>query len=79
MAWACLALGGTGPLVFIVTADRSSRMDCEVHRALLSAEIQTNTVKLIRRRFAVQTDDDPRHTAEAAQEFLKLLFNGRVT
>ncbi len=39
MAWACMAASGTGSLVFIddVTADKSSRMNSEVFRAILSA------------------------------------------
>lgn len=60
MAWACMAASGTGPLVFIddATADGSSRMNCEVHRAELSAQIQSDHTKPIGRRFTVQMDDD---------------------
>ena len=49
MAWACMAANGTGSLVFIddVTADRSSRMNSEVYRATLPAQIQSNATKLI--------------------------------
>lgn len=49
MAWTCMASCGSGPLVFIdaVIADRSIRMNCEVYRAVLSAQIETNTAKLI--------------------------------
>ncbi len=38
MAWACMAASGTGSLVFIddVTADKSSRMNSEVFRAILN-------------------------------------------
>ncbi len=37
MAWACMAASGTGSLVFIddVTADKSSRMNSEVFRAII--------------------------------------------
>ncbi len=44
MAWACMAANGTGSLVFIddVTADRYSRMNSEVFKAILSAHIQPN-------------------------------------
>ena len=44
MAWACMAANGTGSLVFIddVTADKRSRMNCEVFRAILTAHIQPN-------------------------------------
>ncbi len=49
MAWACMAASGTGSLVFIddVTADKSSRMNSEVFRAILSAHIQPNASELI--------------------------------
>ncbi len=60
-------------LVFIddVTADKSSRMNSEVFRAILSAHIQPNASELIGRRFTVQMDNDPKHTAKATKEFLK--------
>ncbi len=50
-----------------MTEDRSSRMDSEVYRDILSAQIQPNG-----RHFIVQMDDDPKHTAKATQEFLKV-------
>ncbi len=73
VAWACMAASGTGSLVFIddVTADKSSRMNSEVFRAILSAHIQPNASELIGRRFTVQMDNDPKHTAKATKEFLK--------
>ncbi len=73
MAWACMAASGTGSLVFIddVTADKSSRMNSEVFRAILSAHIQPNASELIGRRFTVQMDNDPTHNAKATKEFLK--------
>ena len=48
MAWACMAANGTGSLVFIddVTAGRSSKMNSEVYRAILSAQLQPNATKL---------------------------------
>ena len=41
MMWACMADNGTGSLVFIddVTANKNSRMNSEVFRAILSAHI----------------------------------------
>lgn len=47
-----------GELVFTdhVTAVRSDRMTCEVYRAALSAHIQTNAAKLLRRSLAVQME-----------------------
>src|SRR4029434_10164871 len=72
-AWACMAANGTGSLVFIddVTADKSSRMNSEVFRAILSAQIQPNASELIGQRFTVQMDNDPKHTAKATKEFFK--------
>ena len=46
-------------------------MNSEVYRAILSAHIRTNATKRIGRRFNVQMDNDPKHTAKAAQDFLK--------
>ena len=73
MAWAYMAANGTGSLVFIddVTADKSSRMNSEVFRAILSADIQPNASELIGRRFTVQMDNDPKHTAKATNKFFK--------
>ncbi len=69
-----MASSGTGLLVFIddLTEDRSSRKNSEMYRDILSAQIQSNAAKLIGRRFMVQMDDDPKHTAKATQEFLKV-------
>uniref|UniRef100_A0A8C5Q2J1 Transposase Tc1-like domain-containing protein n=1 Tax=Leptobrachium leishanense TaxID=445787 RepID=A0A8C5Q2J1_9ANUR len=49
MAWACMAANGTGSHVFIddVTGDKSSRMNSEVFRPILSAHIQPNAAELI--------------------------------
>ncbi len=67
-----MASSSTGLLVFIddVTEDRSSRKNSEVY--ILSAQIQPNAAKLIGQRFIVQMDDDPKHTAKATLEFLKI-------
>ncbi len=68
-----MASSGSGLLVFIddVTEDRSRWKNSEVYRDILAAQIQPNAAKLIGRRFIVQMDDDPKHTAKATQEFLK--------
>jgi len=68
-----MAASGTGTLVFIddVTQDRSSPMNSEVLGDIMSAQIQLNAVKLIGRRFIIQMDSDPKHTAKATQEFIK--------
>ena len=51
-----------------MTDARSSRMNSEVYRTQLSAQIQTNTAELIRWCFIVQMDNDPKHTVKATQE-----------
>ena len=64
----------TGSVLFIeaATADSSTRMNSEVfYMAILSNLIQPNVTKLIGRCFTVQLDNDPKHTAEATQDFLK--------
>ncbi len=50
------------------TEDRSSRINSEVYRDILSAQIQSNGAKLIGRRFIVQME----MTQNATQEFLKI-------
>ena len=47
MAWTCTAANGTGSLVFTddVTADRSSRMNSEVYRVMLYAQIKPDAAK----------------------------------
>ncbi|TKS81341.1 Transposable element [Collichthys lucidus] len=73
MAWACMAANGTGSLLLIddVTADKSSRMNSEVFRAIVSVHIQPNASELIGRHFTVQMDNDPKHTAKAPKKFFK--------
>ncbi len=43
-----------------------------MNRDIISAQIQPNAAKLTRRHFIVQMDNDPKHTAKATQEFLKV-------
>ena len=78
MVWACMAANGTGSLVFIddVTANKSSRRNSEVFRAiLLSAHIQPNASELIGRRFTVQMDNDLKHTTKAKSFFKEKKWN----
>lgn len=65
---ACVG-GGTGPLVFNgdETADISSRMNPEVHRDLLPAEIQSNASERIGQSFTVQRYNDHERNPEASQ------------
>ncbi len=66
-----MAPSGTGLLVFSddVTEDRSSRKNSEVHREILSAQIQSNGAKLIGQCFIVQMDNDPKHTESQPRSF----------
>ena len=56
MTWVFMTANGMGSLLFInnVTADRRSRMNSEVYRAILPAHIQPNATKLIGQFFPVQ-------------------------
>ena len=65
MAWACMAASGVGSLIFIddVTHDGSSRINSEVYKNILSANLRRNASKLIGRNFIMQQDNDPKHTA----------------
>ena len=49
MARSCMAPNGTGSQLFIddMTADRRIKMNSEVLRAVLSAHIQVNNIKLM--------------------------------
>ena len=64
MAWACMAASGVGSLIFIddVTHDGSSRMNSEVYKNIMSANLGRNVSKLIGRNFIMQQDNDPKHT-----------------
>ncbi len=65
-----------------VREDRSSQENSEAFRDILSAQIQSNAAELIGRHFIVQMYNDPKHTAKAIQEFLKvkreIFCNGKV-
>ncbi len=69
-----MASSGTGLVVFNddATEDRSSQMNSEVYRDIYSAQVQSNAAKLVGRHFIVQMDNDPKHTAIATLEFLKV-------
>ncbi len=69
-----MTFSDTGLLLFSddVTEERSSRKNSEVYRDISSAQIQSNGAKLIGRHFIEQKDNDPKHTAKATQEFIKV-------
>lgn len=60
MAWACMASNGTGSLMFVddVRKERSSRVNSDMHRVILSTPTQSSAAKLIGQRFTVQMDND---------------------
>lgn len=43
MLWACMVASATGPLVFVYDVSADSRLDCDVARAMLSAQIRRRT------------------------------------
>ena len=67
-----MAANGTGSLLFTddVTAYRS-RMNSEVYRALLSAQIEPNTAQLIGHCFTVKMDNGP-NILRNQHEFVKV-------
>ena len=73
MTWACMAASGVGSLIFIddVTHDGSSRMNSEVYKNILSANLRRNASKLIGRNFIMQQDNDPKHTANTTKDLIR--------
>lgn len=50
-----------------MTVDISSRINSQVYRALLLAQIETNAAKWIGQHFMVQMNNDPNHIEKATQ------------
>ena len=70
MACACMTASWVGSLIFIdVTHDSSSRMNSEVYKNILSVNLRRNASKLIGRRFIIQQDNDPKHTANTCRQW----------
>lgn len=63
-------------------ADRSSRINFEVYRTILSTQIRSNAAKLIGMHFTVQMNNNPKHITKATQDLLKaeyeMYLNGRL-
>lgn len=72
MAWACMATSGKDSLILIndVTHDGGSKMN-QVYKNILSANLQRNTSRLIRWNSTVQQDNDPKHTTNTTENFIR--------
>ena len=68
MVWGCMAVSGVGSLIFMddVTHDGSSRMNSEVYKNILSA----NLGRLIGRNFITQQDNNRKHTANTTNDLI---------
>ncbi len=73
MAWACMAVSGTGPLNFTddLMYDDSSRKNLEGYKTILPTNIQENGTRFIGKCFILHQDNDPKHPASSVNEFLK--------
>ncbi len=73
MAWACMAVSGTGPLNFTddLMYDDSSRMNLEGYKTILPTDIQENATRFIGKCFILHQDNDPKHPASSVKEFIR--------
>ncbi len=73
MAWACMAVSGTGPLNFTddLMYDDSSRMNLEGYKTILPNNIQENNTRLIGKCFILHQADDPKHPVSSVKEFIR--------
>lgn len=63
-----------------MTVDISSRINSQVHRALLFAQIETNAAKWIGQHFMVQMNNDANHTAKQSNFLMaEKLDHGQVS
>ncbi len=69
MAWACMAVSGTGPLNFTddLMYDDSSRINLEGYETILPTNIQENPTRFIGKCFILHQDNDPKHAASFSQ------------
>ena len=72
MAWACMTASGVSSFIFIdnVTHDGSSRMNSEVCKNILSANLRRNASNLIGRNLIMQQGNDLKHTANTTKDSL---------
>ncbi len=73
MAWACMAVSGTGPLNFTddLMYDDSSRMNLEGYKTILPNNIQENVTRFIGKRFILHQNNDRKHPASSVKEFTR--------
>ncbi len=73
MAWACMAVSGTGPLNFTddLMYDDSSRMNLEGDKTILPTNIQENAARLIGKCFILHQDNGPKHPASSVKESIR--------
>ncbi len=73
MAWACMAVSGTGPLNFTdgLMYDDSSRLNLEGYKTILPTNIQENATRFIGKCFILHQNNDPKHPASSVKEFIR--------
>ncbi len=73
MAWAYMAVSGTGPLNFTddLMYDDSSRINLEGYKTILPTNIQENTTRFIEKCFVLHQDNDPKHPASSVKVFIR--------
>ncbi len=67
MAWACMAVSGTGPLIFTddLMCDDSSRINLEGYTTILPTNIQENVTRFIWKCFILHQNNDTKHPASS--------------
>ncbi len=73
MAWACMAVPGTGPLNFTddLMYDDRGRVNLEGYKTILPTNIQENATRLIGKCFVLHQDNDPKRPASSVKEFIR--------
>ncbi len=73
MAWACMAVSGTGSLNFTddLMYDNSSRMNLEGYKTILPTNIQENATRFIGKCFILHQNNGPKHPASSVNEFIR--------
>ncbi len=73
MAWACMAVSGTGPLNFTddLMYDDNSRMNLEGYKTISPTNIQENATRFIGKCFILNQNNDPKYPASSVKEFIR--------